>query len=43
MLEENYLSYPEAIKEAMGIKVDWSEKINEESESDESESDEGNE
>lgn len=28
MIEQNYLEYPTTIKEAMGLKVDWKEKIN---------------
>lgn len=28
MIEQNYLEYPTSIKEAMGLKVDWKEKIN---------------
>ena len=28
MIEQNYLEYPTAIKEAIGLKVDWKEKIN---------------
>lgn len=30
MIEQNYLEYSTAIKETMGLKVDWKEKINNE-------------
>lgn len=35
MIEQNYLEYPTAIKEAMGLKVDWKEKINNDASNDE--------